>query len=121
MILLVVASPAAFVCQSPRIVDGDTLRCGGVRVRLARIDAPELAGHCARGRHCAPGDGVASKAALQRMIGDQPLSCRPVPASPEGGSVYDRWGRLVARCAVHGSDVGEAMIAGGWAIRWPHR
>jgi len=115
------AATAAFACPSPYVVDGDTIRCGDRRVRLARIDAPELPGHCARNRHCAPGDGKASKAALVRMIGGRTLTCQPVPASPRGVSVYDRWGRMVARCRVNGRDVGQAMIAGGWAIRWPHR
>ncbi|MGN6376115.1 MAG: thermonuclease family protein [Sphingomonas sp.] len=119
--MLILFAAAAFACASPRIVDGDTIRCGAQRVRLARIDAPELPGHCARGRHCAPGDGNASKAALARLIHGRPLDCQPVPARPGGGSDYDRWGRIVARCSVDGSDLGDAMIAGGWAIRWPHR
>ncbi|TPG14697.1 thermonuclease family protein [Sphingomonas koreensis] len=105
----------------PYVVDGDTIRCGDRRVRLARIDAPELPGHCARGRHCAPGDGEASKAALERMIGGQTLSCPPVAASPEGGSVDDRWGRMVARCRLNGRDIGQVIIAGGSAVQWPHR
>lgn len=112
---------AAFACAPARIVDGDTIRCGAQRIRLARIDAPELPGHCARGRHCAPGDGKASKAALERLVAGKTPYCRPVPASPAGGSVYDRWGRMVARCTVGGRDIGDAMIAGGWAIAWPHR
>lgn len=53
---------------SCRVVDGDTLRCGAESVRLIGIDAPELPGHCARYRRCAPGDGRASKAALIRAI-----------------------------------------------------
>jgi endonuclease YncB( thermonuclease family) len=120
MLMLTLVSATAFSCPAPYVVDGDTIRCGERHVRLARIDAPELPGHCARHRHCAPGDGEASKSALERMIGDRTLTCQPVPASPEGGSVYDRWGRTVARCQVNGRDVGQAMIAGGWAIRWPH-
>lgn len=119
--ILALAAAAAFSCRSPYVLDGDTIRCGDRRVRLARIDAPELPGHCARNRHCAPGDGKASKAALKQMIGGQALSCQPVPASPRGGSVYDRWGRTTARCRLNGRDIGQAMIAGGWAIRWPHR
>lgn len=118
---MILLAAAAFTCASPYVIDGDTLRCGERRVRLARIDAPELPGHCARSRRCAPGDGKASRAALARLIDGKPLACQPVPASPHGGSVYDRWGRTVARCRVNGRDLGQAMIAGGWAIRWPHR
>lgn len=120
MILALLAT-AAFTCRSPYVVDGDTIRCGDRRVRLARVDAPEMPGHCAKHRRCAPGDGKASKAALNRIIADQTITCQPMPASPKGGSVYDRWGRMVVRCRVNGRDVGQAMIEGGWAIRWPHR
>lgn len=32
----------AFLCASPMVHDGDTIRCGGERIRIANIDAPEL-------------------------------------------------------------------------------
>ncbi|RYG89864.1 MAG: thermonuclease family protein [Alphaproteobacteria bacterium] len=51
-----------------RVVDGDTLRCGSERVRLLGIDAPELPGHCYRGRVCAPGDPFASTRSLQSAL-----------------------------------------------------
>ena len=33
---------AAVLCLSPPVHDGDTIRCGRERVRIANIDAPEL-------------------------------------------------------------------------------
>jgi endonuclease YncB( thermonuclease family) len=118
MIALTVA--ATIACPHPVVIDGDTLKgCGPAHIRLARIDAPELHG-CPRNHHCAAGSGKASKAALQRIIGQNAIVCHPVPASPRGGSVYDRWGRIVARCSVNGRDIGSMMIAGGYAVRWPH-
>lgn len=51
-------------CPSAYVVDGDTLRCGSIRLRLLGIDAPELPGHCAAYRECAPGDGITSKRSL---------------------------------------------------------
>ena len=33
---------AAALCMSPSVHDGDTIRCGRERVRIANIDAPEL-------------------------------------------------------------------------------
>ncbi|OYZ97482.1 MAG: nuclease, partial [Novosphingobium sp. 17-62-8] len=32
----------AVLCLSPTVHDGDTIRCGSERVRIANIDAPEL-------------------------------------------------------------------------------
>ena len=51
-----------------RVTDGDTIRCGDERIRLLAIDAPELPGHCRKGRACAPGDPFASKASLERAM-----------------------------------------------------
>lgn len=114
-----IALPPPFVCAAPVIVDGDTLACDGQRIRLARVDAPELHG-CPRTRHCAPGNGPGSKAALIRIIGGRAVRCTPVPWRDGARSVYDRWGRVVARCSAGGVDVGEAMVRGGFAVRWPH-
>jgi micrococcal nuclease len=56
------ARPASL--ENCRVVDGDTLRCGRERVRLLGIDAPEMPGHCQRGRRCVPGDPFASRRSL---------------------------------------------------------
>ena len=100
--------------------DGDTIRCGAERIRLIGIDAPELRGHCRRGRQCAPGDLYASKRSLaaamrptmpiERVTRDRygrtiadvgGLSCRQLRA---GQAVYrrdwDNGGRVRAQCPV---------------------
>ena len=46
------------------VTDGDTIRCGGERIRLLGIDAPELPGHCRPGRDCVEGDPYASSSNL---------------------------------------------------------
>lgn len=88
-------------------VDGDTLRCGQERIRLIGIDAPELPGHCREGRSCAPGDPIASQAALTAAL--------------QGTFEIDRQGRdqyerTLARVRVNGVDLSCAQIAGGHAI-----
>lgn len=64
------AMPPAIVCEAPRALDGDTIRCANLfrSVRLAGIDAPELPGHCRRGRVCTPGDPFASKRSLAGLL-----------------------------------------------------
>lgn len=54
-------------CPSAYVVDGDSLRCGNVRVRLLGIDAPELH-RCPRWRVCVAGDGRAAKASLRLAL-----------------------------------------------------
>lgn len=80
---------ASLSCYSPRIIDGDTLDCGGHRIRLASIDAPEMPGHCASGRRCTSGDPFASRDYLYA------LSRGRVFCAAQG---KDHYGRTVARC-----------------------
>ena len=70
-----------------RAVDGDTLNCQGERVRLLGIDAPELPGHCAQGRACAPGDPYASTVSLEAAV-DSEMAIERVG--------QDRYGRTLA-------------------------
>lgn len=91
-----------------RAVDGDTLRCGELRVRLAEIDAPEMPGHCRAGRVCAPGDPYASKAALQAALGAGNVRVRKLAT--------DRYGRTVAAVTAGGKDLSCAQVRGGYAI-----
>lgn len=50
------------------VTDGDTIRCGGERIRLLGIDAPELPGHCREGRNCVPGDPYTSTNSLMAAM-----------------------------------------------------
>jgi len=70
------------------VIDGDTLRCGDERVRLLGIDAPELPGHCQQGRHCAPGDPLASTRSLRAALLLGPIVIRRIGT--------DRYGRTLA-------------------------
>ncbi len=84
------ARGAVTVCQSPRAIDGDTLRCANLpaSVRLLGIDAPELPGHCRKGRACAPGDPQSSRAALADWLGRGRVTLELIGT--------DRWGRNLA-------------------------
>ena len=104
-----------FACLAAVAVDGDTLRCANIadangRVRLARIDAPEMS---------TPG-GEPAKRALQAMLTGK-VTCELIDASPmrSGFQERDPYGRMVARCRVGGKDLGEAMKANGFAKVWP--
>jgi endonuclease YncB( thermonuclease family) len=103
-------APPAILCQAPRAVDGDTIRCANlpVRVRLLGIDAPELPGHCRPGRQCTPGDGAASTRALAAL-----LARGAVWVQPAG---HDHYGRILARVQAGGIDTSCRMIATGAAV-----
>ncbi|MGT2515619.1 thermonuclease family protein [Sphingomonas panni] len=90
-------------------IDGDTLRCGRERIRLLGIDAPEMPGHCRRGRRCVKGDPVASKAALAAAI-----ARGPALIERRG---RDHYGRTLARVRVNGVDLSGYLVQSGMAVR----
>lgn len=95
--LIALLAAAALSCT---VTDGDTLRCGAERVRLTGIDAPELAGHCRKGRQCAPGNGKASKANLARIIGGRPVTLTRLGTDHYGRTLAVGWaGGVNLACA----------------------
>jgi endonuclease YncB( thermonuclease family) len=106
--------PTTFEAQC-KATDGDSLNCGGLRVRLLGVDAAEMPGHCRAGRDCAPGDPYIHKAALERFV-MQPVRISPIKKDRYGrtvASVTDKSGKN-ASCA--------AILAGSRYIpKWDHR
>lgn len=98
-----------FSCPAAIVLDGDTFDCGGTRVRLNGIDAPEMPGHCRKGRVCTPGDPYASTENLRRLLAAGPVQCRK--------SDTDVYGRTVARCEAGGVDLSCQQLAGDFAVR----
>lgn len=79
-----------------RAIDGDTLRCGRERIRLLGIDAPEMPGHCRRGRRCAVGNPYASKSSLVAAASGRLIIFRVG---------RDRYGRTLATVTGHVGDL----------------
>jgi len=92
-----------------KAIDGDTLRCGSVRVRLVGIDAAELPGHCRTGRTCAEGDPYKQRVALAELAAN-PLTIVPLK--------LDKYQRIIARIRnTDGQDLSCAMLAAGATYR----
>lgn len=111
---LSMASPGAPHSESGsacRVVDGDTLRCGSERVRLLGIDAPELPGHCATGRVCAPGDPEASSQSLAQALAGALRFTRVG---------VDRYGRTLALVAGNRGDLSCWQLQHDQAIYKPN-
>jgi endonuclease YncB( thermonuclease family) len=93
-----------------RAVDGDTLQVGEIRLRLHGIDAPELRQTCEdqAGEAWACGRRAASELAV----------------AVAGGEIHcinrerDRYQRLGATCWARGRDVGQSLVAHGWAVAY---
>lgn len=93
-----------------KIADGDTLFVGGETIRLHGIDAPELDQIVWwNGEQVAC--GMMSMAALEALTAGMDIRCE--------GIDRDRFGRLVAKCFLpNGTDVGERLVASGWALAY---
>jgi endonuclease YncB( thermonuclease family) len=106
--LLLLASPAAAreggtVRGSATVRDADTVVVGGTTVvRLRGVDAEEPR----------TPRGWQAKQAMRAIVGDGDLVCRLTGERT--------WGREVGFCfKPDGTDISQAIIAGGWALSCP--
>jgi micrococcal nuclease len=104
MILAVLATMAMTGCHA---TDGDSIRCGSERIRLLGIDAPEMGPCQPAGRVCAPGNPIASRDNLNRLIAGREIALERIK--------LDRYGRTIARVTVAGQDLSCAQLGSGFA------
>jgi len=88
-----------------RVLDGDTIEIGTVRVRLWGIDAPESRQSCLAGGRRWPCGRRATQALAGRIDG-RSVACEE----------RDRDGRIVAVCRYGGRDVNAWLVREGWAL-----
>ncbi|MFC3118726.1 thermonuclease family protein [Jhaorihella thermophila] len=104
--VLALAGPSGTV----RVIDADTWRVGGEKVRLFGIDAPELGQPCTwpdrRDRDC----GRWAAQETRRRFEGRTAICERIAT--------DRYGRTVARCFVEGADAARVMVSEGIAFAY---
>lgn len=93
-----------------RIIEGDVLSLGNLRVRLVGIDAPEVA------QQCMTADGGLWECAAEAedRIRDMLRSADRVECF---SNEQDSYGHYLASCKADGLDVGALLVAEGLA--WP--
>lgn len=97
------------IVGSAYVIDGDTIRVAGRRIRLVDIDAPELDQDCQDGHGKAWPCGRASAQALKGLLRGRDLSCRP--------QAYDQYHRVLGVCSLpDGTDVNAWMVQQGLAV-----
>lgn len=94
------------------VVDGDTFWMGGVKIRIADIDTPEL--HPAR---CVEEArlGEAATLRLYALLNSGTVTLQTADRDT------DRYGRKLRRVTVNGRGVGDTLIAEGLARPWQGR
>ncbi len=104
------AESFAAKASAVRVIDGDTLDVGGVRVRLHGIDAPETKQPCLNGSNVVYLCGQAATKALREMVRGKDVRCEPRDR--------DRYGRVVAVCRADGADINEHLVREGRAVAY---
>lgn len=103
----------ARLANAVRIIDGDTFVSGGVTIRIADIDTPEIAGRCPHESRLA----ARATQRLRELLGAGPFELRP---SPDGRD-QDPYGRKLRIVARGGRSLGDVLVAEGLARTWVGR
>lgn len=94
------------------VIDGDTFRLNGVKIRIADIDTPELKGRC---------EWEIDKAEEARNRLAVLLSDGPFDLSPIGDRDEDQYGRKLRIVIRNGSSIGDQLVSEGLARTWAGR
>jgi endonuclease YncB( thermonuclease family) len=90
-----------------RVIDGDTIDIGDVRVRLEGIDAPESGQRCKRPLIGWWACGTAATAALTKLVDGQTVTCER--------HGQDKYGRMLGVCSTGGQEINAWMVRQGYA------
>lgn len=101
------SSKGEIVSGQAEVVDADTLRMNGERIRLFGIDAIEAEQRCSTDAGSWDCGAAATKALALRLAGRR-VVCE--------GSKRDQYHRLLAKCRVDNDDIGEWLVTNGWAF-----
>ena len=116
---LAIADPAPATFSGAAVaVDGDTLRVGGVRVRLAGIDAPEASQTCFRAQQANLGTSGLSWACGQHATAVMRAMLARDPVVTCHAQAADRYGRTIAVCRNKDGDLGGRLVAQGLAVAY---
>lgn len=99
------------ITGTAQTIDGDTLKIGNAYVRLWGMDAPERAQTCKKANGTSYRCGLSALAVMRNLTKNHTTTCIP--------RYRDRYRRWVSTCRAAGRDLGETMVALGWALDYP--
>ena len=100
--------PGATISGKAYVIDGDTIRVSGERIRLSGLDAPEVDQVAKHQDGYWFKQGQRIKSALIKEIGG-----KVVRVTVEG---YDKYDRVLGIVTCDGRDIGEWLVWNGYAI-----
>jgi endonuclease YncB( thermonuclease family) len=96
--------------QPPCVIDGDTIRYGGVKIRLEDIDAPEIfSPRC-------PAEAALGQRATERLL--ELINAGPFRVVRRGARDEDRYGRKLRVIERDGRSLAATLVAEGLARPW---
>lgn len=95
------------IAGSARVVDGDTIEIGTLRIRLEGIDAPEISQQCERDGGAPWPCGQKAAGELRALVAGNDVLC------DETGK--DKYRRTLAICFADGVNINETMVRSGYA------
>lgn len=93
------------------VIDGDTFRYGGEKIRIADIDTPEVRGRCAYETELA----ARATERLAALLAAGPFQLEPVERDE------DRYGRKLRIVTRGGRSIGDQLVSEGLARTWSGR
>ena len=101
--------------DSLKVIDGDSIKINGERIRFGGIDAPET-NYLGKKQPCYLNEvkifcGNLSTEKLKKKIGNNRVSC-------EREKNKDRYGRTVAECFVNGESLSKFLVRSGYAFAY---
>jgi endonuclease YncB( thermonuclease family) len=102
------AAEAETLAGAAAVIDGDTFRIGETIVRLADVDAPELAQTCDGGPRPLRSCGAYVADALVERVAGREVQCAVLE--------LDQYDRQIARCDVSGEDLSQWLVSNGLAM-----
>ncbi len=92
------------------VVDGDSLRLNGEKIRLTGIDAPELGQSCQLANGKTYNCRHKARAYLVKLIARRQVSC--------DRRAVDQYDRDLSVCRIGETNLNLAMIRAGWAVSY---
>lgn len=99
--------------QAYCVIDGDTIRYGGEKIRIMDIDAPEVSEP-----KCASEKALGDRATLRLL---EIVNAGPITIVRVGHRDKDQYGRLLRVIQRDGRSITDVMVAEGLARKWDGR
>ena len=99
------------------VIDGDTIRLNGIKIRFSGIDAPE-SNYKGKEQTCSINEtvvrcGKLSKEFLIKTIGNNKVTCE-LEKKP------DKYKRKLGECFINNQSLSRILVKNGYAFDWPY-